>query len=308
MRVRGDTLFALAYHHALARTSLTRVRRDGQGLQRLGQFGGLGPVASFQLFEDRVHFWRKGAVLRVDPGSGGAVPIAERVARPFVVEKRGLFVLRCGDVEHPDELLRVDPRDGEQTLAVMPARNPGSHCGFRYLTVDETTAFVSDWTTRRIYRVMLDTGAVDVLVDRQSFPLRSFVEPRSLVFHSADGLYRVRRDGSELTQLSKLGSVPYSTVVSDGDDFWMYSSIRYTDVHGLYRVPPSGGSGERVPTFEPFLRNDPLHDAGFVDLAVDDQCVYFARSGHPGTPSTMVSILAQGKPPLRALGSAAPRN
>ena len=303
LQVVGDELYALGYHHALARTTLTRVRRDGQDLQRLAQFGGLGPVASFVVFEGNPYFWRKQSIYRVDQGSGAPVSVAERVARPFVVNERGLFVLRCGDAEHPDELLRVDPRDGEQTLAVMPARAPGHSCGYHYLSVDETMAFVSDWTSRRIYRVTLGTGAVDVLVGSQPYPLRTIAEPGHVVFHSAEGLYRIRRVGGDLYQLSELGQVPYSSVVTDDDDFWIYTAVRFTNVHGLYRVPHAGGSAERIPSIEPFSKKDPLYEAGFVDLAVDDQCIYFARYGHPGTLHTTVSLLAQRKPPR---GSAAP--
>jgi len=303
LQLQGDEIYALGYHHALAKTTLTRVRRDGKKVDKLGHFGGLGPVASFTLFDSNAYFWRKQSVFRVDPGSGSAVPVAERVARPFVVDDRGLFGLRCGDAEHPDELLRIDLRDGEQTIAVMPAREPGRSCGYRYLSIGAETAFVSDWTTRRIYRVVLASGAVDVLVADKSYPLRLFAESAHLVFHAADGLYRVRDDGTELKQLSEIGKVPYSTVVTDGTDFWVYSAIRFTNVHGLYQVPIAGGASRRVPTFEPFSKKDPLYEAGFVDLAVDDECLYFARSGHPGTLRTTVSILAQRKP-RSAVGAA----
>jgi len=296
LRVQGELLYALAYDHAMARSTLKRVRRDGEAAEVVGHYSGLGPPTSFVVFEDGAYFWRKRSIFRVDLGTREAAKVADDVERAFAVSEQGLFALRHGDSDRPARLLRMSGDGASSTVAALPKAAGRGEYGFRHVTVDDTYAFISDWASRCIYRVTLASGSVEPLVEEMPFPLRSIVDRDRLVFHAANGVYGVPRGGGKVERLSEIGMVPYSTLVADADDFWVYTAVRFTDTAGLYRIPKAGGEAQPVKTFGVFLPGDPLHDAGFRDLAVDDQCLYFAREGHRGTPTNVVTLIAQKKP------------
>ena len=58
--------------------------------------------------------------------------------------------------------------------------------------------------------------------------------------------------------------------------------------HSLVQIPLSGGRGKE---FEFFQVNDVVMGSGVGDLAVDDSCVYLAKSAE-----SYVEVLARPKP------------
>jgi hypothetical protein len=290
---QGD-LYALTYQQSQARTELLRIPRGGGTVEKVGALTGVGEPSQFVIGGNAAYFARKRSVFRVGLTDREMSEVAQDVAPALAVTKAGLYVVRC-DRTKGDTVVRMDGRGGAaETVAEISAASKES-CNYKYMAADERDVFVSDWRDRRILAVSLGDKSVRTLATVKAFPLRLVLEPDHVVFQSAAGLSRVSRDGGAVTSLSAFGVVPFSTFVADDSMFWIFSEIRFTDVAGLYAVPKAGGQTKPQKAFAVLAPPDALNVTGFLDLATDDQCLYFARYGHAGQDASVVSILAKRK-------------
>lgn len=295
LQARDGAVFVLSFHSALARARVTRFSRDGARPVLVGEHVGLGKPTNLAVTATAAYFSRKGSILRLGFDGGAPVEIAKGWSRAFALHDEVLYGVRRGAAGQPDRLVRVARQGGSPEVLVDFESLPFSTASdYQCLVADGNDVFISDWNGRRVIAISLRERSTRILAKGSAFPLCSVLEAESLVCQTTFGLLRVPRDGGEVKILSDLRASPHDMeLATDSRDFWLYQEVRYTDVAGVYRVPGAGGETTRFEAFAPHYPGDPLHVDGFLDLAVDDECVYYASVPQLNGP---ISILARHKP------------
>jgi hypothetical protein len=297
-------VYLFSYHQSVARVRLTKISRDGSEMRVIASSREIGAPSHFQLTRTAAYFSRHGSVVRIGLDDGLVSEVATGLSPAFAVHAERVYGIILGRRGANDQLVVIErPGLPPTVLAEVPAAPLIDHSGhkvlrreydYRDVSVDDHDAFISDWDARRIIAVSLSNHSLRNIVSNRAFLLVRKVEPNAVVFSAASGLYRLIRSTGEITQLSEIGTAPATVSFdSDNSDFWIYQTEHIKDVFGIYRVPRSGGTATRFATIPSDTPADPLHEESLKGLAVDDECVYFARRLNRGTDT--LSVLAQPK-------------
>jgi hypothetical protein len=287
LATQGDSLFALGYTLALARTRLYRVSRAGGPIEPIAEQKGVGDRTHFALVDGAAYYTQAGKLFKLGPDKGVALKLYEGVHSPVAVTRGQVFVIAC-DSKSSDHLLQI-PSDGgaAETVAELP-RASHDPCRYASIMADERAVFIADWNGSRVLAVARADKSVTPIVSKQGFPSTLSLDKAGLAFTSALGVFHVDRQGGSRTQLvnEDVALAPYALTASYGDELWVFDNTAYGRSCNLYRLSQS----DHAP--KPFLQlhdTDPngstLEGFGLLDFTVDDECVYVAQTQYakPGT-------------------------
>jgi hypothetical protein len=233
--------------------------------------------------KDAAYFTRKTDVFRVELASGTVKEVVPGFTEAIAVFGDDVYGVSCGAGAGPDHLIRVSLANGARdSIAELPRvavsrRASGSPpCDYHYLAVEADTVFISDWAGRRILSVSLADKSMHEVVRSGSYPMRITLEPETIVYQAAGGLFRVPRQGGQAEQLAELANTPYTTYVSDEQEFWINQSIAYTEDVWIYRLARTAGKPKKVLQFKGY--KDCSYPCDITDgIAIDDECLYVAH-------------------------------
>lgn len=205
-----DDGFVFAAVRQGARASVIAFSRDGDKPKELAHVMVSRPPGSLCV-DDHAAYFSVGSSLYSAPRAGGPMrSLASAFSRPLAVSGGSVYGVRCGAQERRvDELVQLPRTGGEARVVGSWPRAAGTSCDYRYVAVDGSRAFVSDWTGRRVIGVSLADGNSSEIAVKQAFPQRIALEATSLAFQSAGGIFRVGKQGGEVARVSELGTTPF---------------------------------------------------------------------------------------------------
>lgn len=281
---RNGKVYVLSYEGAKA--SLVAMPRDGGKATVVGS--AMLAQSPLELHvDDRAAYFLSGKKLYSIAlgGDGKAVEREKDLAPALAVHGESVYAMRCGK---PDALLKLPREGGEaKALAEFP-RKPGTKCDYQSIAVDDKTAFVGDWSSRRIFSVDLASGALGTVVEKQAFLGDIAVGKEQLEFQASTGILRVPRAGGAPTSITNYGSTPFESIVWDERDFYILHTEAYAVRDTLVRIPRAGGKLEEL---EFWKVSDVTTGGGRAGIALDEQCVYVAQNGNG-----FLEVLARKKP------------
>ena len=282
----GGLVFAVAKQGA--RASVVQFSRDGAKPTELAHVMVSRSPESLCV-DERAAYFTVGSTLYAAPLGGGEIQeLAAAFSRPIALGSRSVYGVRCAPERKVDELVQLPREGGDLRVVGSWPRASGKTCDYHYVAVDGSHAFISDWTARRITAVSLTDGTLTELAVKRPFPQRIAVEATSVAFQSAGGIFRVKKQGAEVVQVSDYGSTPFESMTWDDSGFYVLHTLAYAPSDTLVRIPLAGGKPEQL---EGFPVADVTMGGGRVDVAVDDECVYIAHNG-----ADYVEVLARPKP------------
>ena len=294
LAVQGDTLFALGYTFALARTRLYRASRAGGPFEPIAEQKGIGDLTHFALLGGAAYYTQAGKLFKLGPDQGAALKLYEGVHSPAAVAKGSVFVIVC-DSKSSDHLVQIPNQGGAaETVAELPRASHGL-CRYSSVVADERAVFIADWNGSRVLSVSRSDKSITPIVTKHGFPASLSLDSTGLSFTSALGVFHADRQGGALTQLvnADVALAPYALSATYGDEQWVFDNTAYATTCNLYRLHP----GQSAP--KPFLQ---LHDTnpsgstpdgfGLLDFTVDDECVYIAQTQYGKAGA---QILVKGK-------------
>lgn len=284
MTAKNGKVYVFAYEGAKA--SLVAMPRDGAKATVVGSaMLANGPM--LLTVDERGAYFLSGKKLysMAFGGDGKAVEYEKDLAPALAVEGDSVYAMRCGK---PDALLKIPRGGGEaKALAEFP-RKTGTKCDYQSIAVDEKTAFVGDWSSRRIYSVDLTSGALGTVVEKQAFLGDIVVGKEQLEFQASTGILRVPRSGGTATSVTNYGAMPFESIVWDDRDFYVLHTEAYAVRDTLVRIPRAGGKLEEL---EFWKVSDVTLGGGRAGIAMDEQCIYIAQNGNG-----FLEVLARKKP------------
>lgn len=270
------------------RASVIRFSRDGEKPKELAHVMVSRSPASLRV-DDHAAYFSAGPSLYSAPLGGGPMQkLAPAFSRPLAVSGGSLYGVRCaGKERRVDELLQLPRAGGEARVVGSWPRAAGIACDYRYVAVDGSRAFVSDFTGRRIIAISLADGTLSEIAVKRAFPQRIALEATSVAFQAAGGIYRVPKQGGEVVRVTEYGTTPFESVAWDDRDFYVLHTLAYATTDKLLRIPLAGGKPEQLEGFAVSGVTVGIR----VDVAVDDECVYVAQNR-----KDYAEILARPKP------------
>ena len=290
LAARAGSVYLVAFSVPAATATLKRFGRDGEGARVVGHSKGPGRVGpNLVLDDDAAYFVHGKSLVKIPLAGGPSTTLREGVIRPITLAEESLWFVQCNSKEKKDELMSLPRAGGEATSrASWPRTTPGKGCQYGDLAITPEDFYMDDWTSRRVLAVSRRDGALRELASKMPFVGRIAVEPADLVFQAQGGLFRVPKAGGEAKNISDWGATPFHFFAWDGAEFFVFNGEAYGMRHSLVQIPLSGGRGKE---FEFFQVNDVVMGSGVGDLAVDDSCVYLAKSAE-----SYVEVLARPKP------------
>jgi hypothetical protein len=284
MTAKNGKVYVFAYEGAKA--SLVAIPRDGSKATVVGSAMLASNPLQLTVDEQTAYFLSSKKLYSLAlAGDGKAVEREKDLAPLLAVQGDSVYAMRCGK---PDVLLRIPRAGGEaKSLAEFP-RKPGTKCDYQSIAVDEKTAFVGDWSSRRIHAVDLVSGALSTVVEKQAFLGDIVVGKDQLEFQASTGILRVPRAGGTATSITNYGAMPFESVVWDDRDFYILHTEAYAVRDTLVRIPRAGGKLEEL---EFWKVSDVTTGGGRAGIAMDEQCIYIAQQG-----SGFLEVLARKKP------------
>jgi len=283
LQARDGSLFVLAFEQGLRRATLMKLSRDGSFRVKVAHHDGPSEPKSFIMTNDAAYFTRKAHVIRIDLATGDAKEVIHDFTESITVSGAFVYGVSCGPNSTADTLVRVSLTTGDrEAIAELPhvpvnKRASGSPpCDYHFLSVDNSTIFISDWAGRRIVSVSMLEKAMREVARTDSYPTRIILEPDTLVYQARDGLHRVSRTGGTVEPLAELANTPDATYVDDGREFWINQEEAYTESTWVYRLAHAGGKPHRVLQFKGY--KDCSYPCQILaGVAVDDECLYIAH-------------------------------
>lgn len=289
LAVRSGNVYLLAFDQPAARATLKRVGRDGEGAKVIGHSKSPGRISGLVVDDGAAYFVHGKALVKLPFAGGEATTLRQDVIRPIALAENALWYVECNSGEKKDQLMSLPTGGGEPTVrASWPRTTPGKGCQYGDVVVTAEDAFVDDWTSRRVLKIARQDGAVRELASKMPFPIRIAVEASDVVFQASGGLFRVPKAGGEAKKISDLGSTPFHFFAWDDAQFFVFNGEAYGMRHILSQLPKSGGRGKEI---EWFQVKDVVMGSGVTDIAVDDSCIYLAKTG-----DAYVEVLAKPKP------------
>lgn len=276
-----DALYALGYTHELARVRLYRFSRAGGPIQMVAEQKGLGDRKRFAVAGGAAYYAQAGKLVRLGPKQGEAALLYEGIQSPVAVVGDQVLGIACDAKAKADRLLQVPVAGGEAQLVAELPHAAGTQCQYSALVADEREVFIADWKGHSVRAVSRADKSVKDIVTKRGFPGPLLLESDALVYLSTSGLTRVARDGSDGKQLagSDIALAPYSALGQSQRDYWVFDALAYSPATNLHRLPRAGGASQIVMVLKNADPNaGPEMGQGFVDFAVDDECVYVAQT------------------------------
>ncbi|MFO0572251.1 MAG: hypothetical protein U0263_41900 [Polyangiaceae bacterium] len=279
LAARDGWVYRLGFSQPMAKAELVRFGRDGAKPTELGSYKGLGEPKSFVLGATSVLFSMQRLLVQIPLGGGDPVKLAKDFSSVVAANATHAFGVRCDKKAGSDQLVRVSLAGGDvETAASWPRVKGHDSCDYKGLAIDSSHAFVADWGNRRVFSVALADGSTRELA-QDPYPSRLAVEPESVVFNGQGGIYRASKAGGAAKQLTGLGGAPFSTWAWDPSALYVLQTEAYSMRDFVAKVPSDGGKEQEL---EGFPVSDVVEGSGATQIAVDDQCVYFAfrRKGY----------------------------
>jgi hypothetical protein len=280
---RDENIYVLGFQQDLRRASLLTIGRGGTRPVVVAHHDGPSEPKSFLMTRDSAYFTRKANVIRMRLDSGDAQEVIHDFSESIAVAGDYVYGVSCNSKSTADTLVRVslvtNEREPIAELPHVPVKKRASAsppCDYHYISIDDQTAFISDWAGRRIVSVSLNSKTMQEVAFAGSYPMRIVVEPNNIVFQAEGGLYRAPREGGTAERLAELAQAPFATYVADDKEFWINQSEAYADAVWIYRLARSGGKPKKLLKFEPYKGCDSPCDIT-SGIAVDDECIYVAH-------------------------------
>lgn len=290
LALRAGSVYLVTFSVPAATATLKRIGRDGEGARVVGHSKGPGRVVGNLVVDDEAAYFVHGKSLVKIPLAGGpSTTLRQGVIRPIALAEDSLWFVHCNSTEAQDQLMSLPRAGGEPSArASWPRRPGGKGCQYGDLVITPDDFFFDDWTTRRVLAVSRKDGALRELATKMPFPGRIAMEPTDLVFQANGGLFRVPKSGGAAKHISDWGATPFHYFAWDGAEFFVFNGEAYGMRHTLLQIPLIGGRGKEI---EWFQVKDVVMGSGVGDIAVDDSCVYLAKSAEGYS-----EVLARPKP------------
>lgn len=280
----GGKVYLFAYEGAKA--TLVAMPRDGAKATAVGSVILNNPPTDLAV-DDRAAYFVAGKKLLsfVLAGDGKPTELAKDLAPALAVRGGDVYAVRCGK---PDALVKIPRAGGEAKVIADIVQKPGTKCEYKSMAVDDKTAFIGDWSSRRIFAVDLASGTLSTFVEKQAFLGSIALENDQVEFQASTGILSVARTGGGVKSLTPYGATPFESMVWDERDFYILHTEAYAVRDTLVRIPRAGGKLEEL---EFWKVSDVTSGGGRAGIAIDEQCVYVAQNGND-----FLEVLARKKP------------
>jgi hypothetical protein len=290
MHAEGGYVYLLSYLDVMARVRWSRVSRGGGQLEQIAEVKRLGSPSALVARDGAAYYTQAGTLFKLGPERGASLALYEPAHSPPALHGDRLFFVECDKKGKADYLKEISVAGGPvQTLAELP-HPPGKRCEYPSVVADERDVILADWKGQRVVAVSRKDGSQRTLISKRGFPQSLSLEADAVTFLSARGLERVDRDGGAPVGLldNEQVAAPFSHVILRDREYWVADWIAYMPTDHLFRLPYAGGKPQTVASFEQSSPVDSSPTDHFLSgFAVDDECVYWARTRAGGTKSEL---------------------
>jgi hypothetical protein len=280
----GDRVLLFGYHRDLARVTLSSVPRDGAAGTVIARHTERGEPKAPAFTSEAVYYTRNKTLYRMDRSDGNVEALAKAFSYAVGVKNGFVYGVGC-DGQDADRLVRVGVRGGEVEAVVdIPRGNAavqdGStfRCDYRSILADDDAIYLSHWNSRRLLRVELSSHKLSVLTTKQAFVDHLHVQDGQLVFQSSKGLHRASTTRPEVVRFGEIGQGPFTFLAYGREGVYVHQGVPYGLEESTYFVPWTTAPTEKLESWRALDPHQVPPDTGIRGLAVDDECLYVARS------------------------------
>lgn len=287
-------VYLLSYLEQMARVRWSRISRSGGELEQIAEVTRLGAPSELAARDGAAYYTQAGVLFKLGPEIGASQRLSENAHSPPALHEDRLFFIECDKRGKADYVKELSVAGGPAKTLAELIHPPGKRCDYPSVVADERDVIVGDWNAQRVVAVSREDGSHRTLIAKRGFPQSLIVEDDAVTLLSSRGLERVARDGDARLVLldSDHVAAPFSHVILRGGEYWAADWIAYMPVDHLFRLPYGGGKPQVLASF---TQSSPVdsspHDDFLSGFAVDDECVYWARTRSQGK----VELFARAK-------------
>lgn len=295
MHAEDGYVYLLSYLDVMARVRWSRISRSGGQLEQIAEVKRLGLPSTLTSRDGAAYYTQSGTLFKLGPELGASQTLSESAHSPPALYADHLFFVECDKKGKADYLQEIPVTGGPARTLAEFAHPPGKRCEYPSLVADARDVIVADWKGQRVVAVSRKDGSQRTLLTKRGFPQSLILEDNAVTLLSSRGLERIARDGGATVELldSEQAAAPFSHVTLNNGEYWVADWIPYMPTDHLFRLPYAGGKAQSVVSFSQASPVDSSPTDRFLaGFAVDDECVYWARTRSGGKKA---ELFARGK-------------